>query len=175
MNLERPTAPDPYELLPPVPDLQVTSEAFANGDTLPDEQVQSGGNTSPQLSWSGLPQGTRAYAVTCFDPDAPTPAGFWHWFVTGLPADITSLQAGAGDEHAALPGGALTLRNDGGSADYTGAAPPPGDRLHRYMFTVHALDTDDLGLDASASPTKGSFVMLGHTLARGIITGRYAA
>jgi Raf kinase inhibitor-like YbhB/YbcL family protein len=180
MNLERPTAPDPYELLPQVPSLDVTSESFADGEALPDEQVFDdwgfhGGNASPQLSWSGAPEGTRSYAVTCFDPDAPTPSGFWHWLLVNVPADVTSLPAGFGSAGAELPEGVRQIANDYGSEAYGGAAPPEGDRAHRYMFAVHALDTDDLGLGERASAAVTAFNIGAHTVARGVLTGMYAA
>ncbi len=180
MNLERPTAPDPYELLPRVDTMELTSESFADGETLPDEQVFDewgfhGGNRSPQLSWSGAPEGTRSYAVTCFDPDAPTPSGFWHWLLVNLPADTTSLPAGFGARDAELPEGVRQMANDFGFQAYGGAAPPAGDRPHRYMFAVHALDTDDLGLGEEASAAVTAFNLGAHTLARGVLTGLYAA
>lgn len=168
MSLERPVAPDPYELLPATGRMELTSSSFADGDDLPEEQALEGGNTAPELSWSGQPEGTKSYVVTCFDPDAPTPSGFWHWVAVGIPAEVTSLAAGG-----ALPEGAFTVRNDYGSDGFGGAAPPPGDRPHRYMFAVHALDTDDLGLDASASCAAVNFTLLPHLLARGVLTGRY--
>ncbi len=176
MNLERPVAPDPYSLLPKFPPLTVTSADFADGGELPEAQAYGGGNTSPALAWSGAPEGTKGYAVSCFDPDAPTPSGFWHWFVVGLPADVTELPAGAGMIGGnQLPQGSVVLRNDYGTRDFGGAAPPAGDHAHRYMFAVHALDTDSLGLTPEDPPAKGSFVMLGHTLARGVITATYQA
>jgi len=180
MNLDRPVAPDPYDLLAAVPALTVGSETFSEGATLPGAQVFddwgfTGGNTSPQLSWSGAPEGTRGYAVTCFDPDAPTPSGFWHWLVLGLPADVTSLAVGAGAGDDSLPAGAFHVRNDYGTRAYGGAAPPQGDRPHRYLFAVHALDTDDLGLDGSVSPAVATFTIGGHLLARGVLTATYAA
>ncbi|WP_446663598.1 YbhB/YbcL family Raf kinase inhibitor-like protein [Flexivirga sp. B27] len=178
MDLERPEAPDPYSLLPQTASLTVTSETFADGDTLPDEQVYndwgfSGGNTSPQLSWSGAPEGTKGYVVTCFDPDAPTPCGFWHWLLLGIPADVTSLDLGAGDGKN-LPAGAFHARNDFGDKAYDGAAPPVGDRPHRYMFAVHAVG-DDLGLDDSVSGAVAMFTTGGNLLARGVITATYQA
>lgn len=177
MNLHRPVCPDPYSLLPAVATMDIVSTSFMDGDRMPEEQVfngwgLSGGNISPQLSWAGAPAGTLGYAVTCFDPDAPTPSGFWHWLLVGIPAEVTLLDAGAGTGETA-PEGASHVANDFGHKRYDGAAPPAGDRSHRYLFAVHALDTDDLGLDETASAAVAAFTMLGHTLARGVISTTY--
>ena len=112
-----------------------------------------GQDESPQLSWSGAPAGTKGYAVTVFDPDAPTASGFWHWAVLNIPADVTSLPAGAGSrDGAALPAGALQLKNDAGFAGYLGAAPPTGHGPHRYLIMVHAVDVDKLDVGEHGSP-----------------------
>lgn len=168
MNLDRPVAPDPYELLPQVPGFELTSDDVTQGQPLADAQTQTGGNTAPQLSWSGAPEQTRSFVVSCFDPDAPTPSGYWHWVAVGVPAGTTDLPAGG-----KLPDGAFSVRNDGGETGFLGAAPPPGDHVHRYIFAVTALDTDDLGLDDSASPATVHFTMLPHVLARATLTGTY--
>ena len=183
MDLTRPTAPAPYDLLPPTATFEVTSESFTDGDDLPEAQVFddwgfSGGNLSPQLSWSGAPEGTKSFAVSCFDPDAPTPAGFWHWTVLGIPADTTSLAEDAGaDGGANLPQGAFMTASDFGTKAYGGAAPPEGDISHRYVFAVHALDVepDALGVDDSVSCTVAAFTYLPHTLGRAVSTGLYQA
>ncbi|NAZ84322.1 YbhB/YbcL family Raf kinase inhibitor-like protein [Kineococcus sp. R8] len=169
MNLERPVAPEPYSLLPQVPSFALTSTDVAEGAVMADAHAD--GNVSPQLSWSGFPEGTKSFLLNCFDPDAPTPAGFWHWTVVDLPVTTTELPTGA-DAPAHL-GDALVLRNDMGTADYTGAAPPPGDRAHRYVFAVHALDVESLGLPAEATPTVAAFTSLGHVLARATLTATY--
>lgn len=171
---DRPLAPSPYDLLPPVPSFTVTSTDFVDGDRLADAHTYPGGNRSPQLSWSGAPEGTRSYAVTCFDPDAPTGCGFWHWSLIGVPASVTSLASGVDLAAVAELAGARCARNDFGNDGYDGCAPPPGDRVHRYLFAVHALDTDDVGVPAGASPTYASFVTVGHTLARAVITGTWS-
>jgi Raf kinase inhibitor-like YbhB/YbcL family protein len=123
---------------------------------------------SPQLSWSGFPAGTASFTVTCFDPDAPTPSGFWHWLVVNLPASVTELPRGAATQP--LPGGAFSIRSDFGEAGYGGPCPPEGDRPHRYYFVVHAVDVDRLEVTPDSSAAYTSFNLAFHTLARAIIT-----
>ena len=174
MSIERPVSPDPYPLLPAVAAFTVTSDDVADGQPLQDDQVAAHGNTSPQLSWSGAPEGTQSYTVTCFDPDAPTPSGFWHWVVCDIPADVTSLDTGAGAEGGAgLPDGAFMCRNDGGTKAFMGAAPPEGDQVHRYFFVVHAVKEDKLGVDSDASPAVVSFNLAFKTAGRAVLHGTY--
>ncbi len=173
MSLDRPVTPDPYPLLPAAPSFAVTSEDVTDGQPLKADQVYDGGNTSPQLSWEPGPEGTQSYVVTCFDPDAPIPSGFWHWVVVDIPADITSLDTGAGASDATLPEGAFHVRNDFGTLDFAGAAPPQGDQVHRYFFVVHAVSQAQLGVDGSATPAVVGFNLAFKTLGRAIITGTY--
>ncbi|MGH3879440.1 MAG: YbhB/YbcL family Raf kinase inhibitor-like protein [Actinophytocola sp.] len=173
MSLERPVAPDPYELLPAVGSFTVTSTDVSGGEQLPASAVHDsagGQNVSPQLSWSGFPEGTRSFVVTCFDPDAPIPGGFWHWIAVNLPASTTELAAGAGADDASLPGDGFHVRNDMSAPAFAGAAPPQGDQPHRYYFVVHAVDVDALEVDENASAAVVSFNLAFHTLARAIIT-----
>lgn len=164
-------APNPYDYLPAAASFTVTSTDVSDGQPLKDDQVADLGNTSPQLSWAGAPEGTRSYVVTCFDPDAPTPSGFWHWALVDIPADVTSLDTGAASGE--LPPGAFHLRNDGGQHGFMGAAPPPGDHPHRYFFVVHAVGAEKLGIDESASNAVMSFNLAFKTLGRAIIHGTY--
>ena len=169
----------PHEFLPAVPSFRVTSSDMADGQPLSLPQVSGvfgagGEDVSPQLSWSDFPAETKSFAVTCFDPDAPTGSGFWHWAVADIPADVTDLPTGAGSpDSAGLPSAAITLRGDAGAARYIGAAPPPGHGPHRYVFTVHAVDVDTLGIDADASPALLGFNLFSHTLARAVIAPTY--
>jgi Raf kinase inhibitor-like YbhB/YbcL family protein len=173
MSLDRPVSPDPYELLPAVPSFTLSSDDVRDGQPLKDDQVADKGDTSPQLSWSGAPDGTRSYTVTCFDPDAPTPSGFWHWVLVDLPADVTSLATGAGAQDADLPGNAFMCRNDMGTKAFTGAAPPEGDQVHRYYFVVHAVSEESLGVDSEATPAVVSFNLAFKTAGRAILQGTY--
>lgn len=172
MKLDRPVAPDPYELLPRVDSFTVMSNDVTRGQPMPDAHAHAGGNTSPHLWWDGFPQDTRSFVITCFDPDAPTPSGFWHWVAVNLPASVTELAHGAGDG-SQLPGSAFHVRNDYSEKKYAGAAPPPGDRPHRYYFVVHAVDADALDVDSNVSPAVVSFNLVFHTLARAMITPTY--
>lgn len=174
MSLDRPVAPDPYPLLPAVPSFGVTSQDVTDGRPLKDDQVYDKGNTSPELTWESGPEGTRSYVVTCFDPDAPIVSGFWHWVVVDIPADVTSLPAGAGASDDRLPDGAFHVRNDFGEPRFGGAAPPQGDQDHRYFFVVHAVKEPELGVDASATPAVVGFNLAFKTLGRAILVGTYA-
>ncbi|MGO1509500.1 MAG: YbhB/YbcL family Raf kinase inhibitor-like protein [Actinomycetaceae bacterium] len=173
MNLDRPLAQHPYDKLPAVPDFTVTSTDVTDGQPMDDRFSGGGENVSPQLTWSGFPAETRSFLVSCFDPDAPTPAGFWHWTVVDLDSSVTELPTGTGESDLMLPGAAFHVRNDGGEQSYAGAAPPPGDRPHRYVFAVHALDVDTLEVEEDATPTAVAFQAVFHTIARGLITPTY--
>ncbi|MEV4182335.1 YbhB/YbcL family Raf kinase inhibitor-like protein [Streptosporangium canum] len=169
-----PRPPIPYDFLPQVPALTVESDDVRDGETMSEAQVfddwgATGQNISPHLRWSGAPKGTLSYAVTCFDPDAPTGSGFWHWLLFDIPADVTELPAGAG---GAGSRSGVHGRNDYSTHAYGGAAPPPG-WPHRYLFAVHALDVDKLGVDADTPPAVVGFNITAHTLARGYIAPVY--
>jgi Raf kinase inhibitor-like YbhB/YbcL family protein len=171
--------PLPHDFLPPVPELTVTSDDLRDGGRLAETHVAdqmgaTGDNLSPHLSWSGAPEGTQSYAVTAYDPDAPTGSGFWHWVVFDIPASVTELARGAGGgDGSGLPAGAKHGRNDAGAPGYMGAAPPPGHGEHRYVFTVYALGVPSLGVDESASPAYIGFNLTYNTLARGSIVATY--
>jgi Raf kinase inhibitor-like YbhB/YbcL family protein len=168
-------APLPYDFMPSVPSFALTSTDVAEGQQMPDAQVfdgfgMTGQNISPQLSWSGFPAETKSFAVTCFDPDAPTGSGFWHLVLLDVPVSVTELPTGAiSGDLSGLPAGAFCVRNDYGVKAFGGAAPPAGDPAHRYVFAVHALDVDDLasqGVDSDVSPAVAGFNLRFHTIAR---------
>src|SRR5688572_425663 len=176
---DRPIDYDPYAYLPQVPSFTVTSSDCASGEPLATPHVSGvmgagGEDRSPQLSWSGFPEGTKSFAVTVYDPDAPTVSGFWHWAVANIPASVTELAGGAGAQGGgSLPEGALQLRNDGGFAGYVGAAPPSGHGPHRYFVVVHAVDTDALDVTADTTPAVLGFNLFFHTLARATLVATY--
>ncbi len=166
---------NPYDRLPHVPSFTVTSTDVKNGAQLPLDQMSGifgagGKDISPQLSWKGFPAGTKSFVVTMYDPDAPTASGFWHWAVVDIPAGVTSLDSGAGDDKGTgIPAGAFQLPNDARLARYVGAAPPPGNGKHRYFIVVHAVDVPTLGLNKDATPGLLGFNLFTHTLARAMI------
>ena len=146
----------------------LTSKDFKDGDVLPDVQVQAKGNTSPHLAWSGAPEGTKSFAITVYDPDAPTGSGFWHWTVANIPASISEIPTGG-----PLPSGAVEGRTDFGAPGFGGAAPPPGHGPHRYIFSVFAVDTERLEVTPDNSGAVFGFNLHFHTLARATITATY--
>jgi Raf kinase inhibitor-like YbhB/YbcL family protein len=168
---------DPFADLPQVPSFTLTSTDISDGAQLPAAQLSGimdagGEDVSPQLSWSGFPAETKSFAITCYDPDAPTGSGFWHWAVADVPVSVTSLATNAGDEKGSgIPDGAVTLANDAGLARYLGSAPPPGHGVHHYWFAVHAVDVESLGLPDGATPAYLGFNLFFHTLARAVIVG----
>ncbi len=146
----------------------LTSTDITDGGVLPDAQVAAKGNSSPQLNWSGAPEGTKSYAITVYDPDAPTGSGFWHWTVANIPADVSELPAGG-----PVPSEAVEGRTDYGAPGFGGAAPPPGHGPHRYIFTVFAVDTDRLDVTPDNSGAVFGFNLHFHTLAKATITATY--
>jgi Raf kinase inhibitor-like YbhB/YbcL family protein len=149
------------------------SDDVIDGGVLPDAQVKAHGDTSPHLAWSGAPEGTRSFAVTCYDPDAPTGSGFWHWTVANIPADVTELATGASGSD--MPRGAVEGRTDYGPPGFGGAAPPVGHGPHRYVFTVFAVDVDKLDVTPEDSGAKFGFNLHFHALAKAEITATYEA
>jgi Raf kinase inhibitor-like YbhB/YbcL family protein len=173
---EQTRRPLPHDFHPPVPSFTVVSDDVSEGATLKDDQVFAAGNVSPQLRWEGFPEGTKSFAVSCYDPDAPTGSGFWHWSVFDIPASVTELPRGAGSgDFTGLPAGAVQVRNDYGTRDFGGAAPPPGDGPHRYVFTVYAVDREKLEAGADSSPAVVGFNLRFHAIARAQLVGVYEA
>jgi Raf kinase inhibitor-like YbhB/YbcL family protein len=172
---------DPFARLPVVPNFALTSTDVTDGQELPVAQmsaafgVPGGLGLSPQLSWSGAPPETRSYAVTMYDPDAPSGSGFWHWAVADIPASVTELPTGAGDDTGQyLPAGAFQLPNDMRAPSFLGAAPPSGDGRHRYVIMVQAIDVEhvgQLGVQVDSTPALLGFHINagGHLLARAVM------
>lgn len=159
---------------------EVSSPQIKPGARVGDEQVFNsfgcqGGNVSPALQWSGAPKGTKSFAVTVYDPDAPTGSGWWHWVVFNIPADATSLAKNAGDTAANLvPAGSIQSRTDFGKPGYGGPCPPIGDKAHRYEFTVYALKTDKLPLDENAPAAMVGFYIHQNLIHKAVLKAQYS-
>ena len=170
---------DPYGDLPKLRSFELTSTDFVDGGPFASPQLSGlmgldGTDTSPQLSWRGFPGEAKSFAVTVYDPDAPTASGFWHWAVADLPMTTTTLVAGAGEESGAgLPSGAVQLANDAGLHRFVGAAPPRGHGVHHYYVAVHALGVESLGLPASATPAYLGFNLFSQAIARAVIVATH--
>lgn len=158
-------------------EMTLTSTDITDGHTLPTAQVFNnfgctGDNISPQLSWSGVPETAKSLALTVYDPDAPTGSGWWHWVVFNLPVSTTTLPAGASSK--GLPEGTVQSLTDYGFTGFGGACPPAGDKPHRYIVTLHALDTDALPLDEKASGAMVGYYLGMHGIEKASITATYA-
>jgi len=162
--------------------MKLTSDSFKDGDYLPAEHILSadygfgcaGANKSPHLRWDEAPAGTKSFAVRCFDPDAPTGSGFWHWVVVNIPASVTELPLDAGNAASGkLPAGALQVRTDFGKPGYGGPCPPAGDHPHRYLFMVHAVGVDKLQVTADTSAAVVGFQLHFATLAQASLMGLF--
>jgi Raf kinase inhibitor-like YbhB/YbcL family protein len=158
----------------------LVSSDFREGEALKADHILStdygfgcaGGNKSPHLAWSGVPEGTRSFAVSCFDPDAPTGSGFWHWVVVNIPANATELKTDAGNAKAGLlPRGALQTRTDFGAPGYGGPCPPEGHGPHRYVFTLFAVKQETLPVTVDTSAAVIGFHLHFNTLAKASLTG----
>ncbi len=149
---------------------ELTSTDIEAGKPMPKAQEYQGfgcdgANLSPQLTWKDAPAGTQSFAVTTYDPDAPTGSGWWHWLAYNIPADVRQLPRGAGNPASDLaPGGMIQHRTDYGSTGFGGACPPQGDKPHRYRFTVFALDVDHLDIDSDASAALVGFMLNAHKI-----------
>jgi Raf kinase inhibitor-like YbhB/YbcL family protein len=168
--------PLPYDFLPPVPSFELTSRDVTDGQSLGAGQLfngmgLTGGNLSPHLAWSGFPPETQSFAVTVYDPDAPTGSGFWHWVMFNIPPSVTSLPQGAGAS-GKEPQGAMQIENDYGTVGYGGPCPPAG-KPHRYQFTIYALKTDKLDLKSNVHAAVVGFMTHMNLLGKATFTSMY--
>ena len=158
--------------------MQLTSRDIASGSTIDRKHVFpemgcGGANISPALSWTDAPEGTKSFAITVYDPDAPSGSGWWHWMVYDIPANVTSLETGAGNEGGKLPAGARQGMTDYGVKAWGGPCPPPGDKPHRYIFTVFALSVEKLDVPDNATSAQIGFNLHFGTIAKAQFTAMY--
>lgn len=157
----------------PDPAMTLTSPTVTNGESLTKAQVFNswgctGEDISPKLTWSNIPEGAKSFAVTMYDPDAPTGSGWWHWMVINIPAKVHTLEAHAGNvSNEFLPAGAAQVTNDFGVKAFGGACPPEGAAPHNYTITVYALDVEHIDLPANAMPAYGGYLIHQHAIAEG--------
>jgi Raf kinase inhibitor-like YbhB/YbcL family protein len=159
----------------------VSSNSFNDSEFLGASHILSedfgfgcaGGNQSPHLIWTDPPEGTESFAITCFDPDAPTGSGFWHWVAVNIPKDVRELDLGAGSAGGSMPAGALQTRTDFGASGYGGPCPPEGDHAHRYFFTVYAVSQPELPVAAETPGAVVGFMLNFNTVAKAAIMGLY--
>lgn len=134
----------------------------------------SGKNISPRLTWTNAPAATKSFAVTVYDPDAPTGSGWWHWVIFNIPSDVTELREDAGNvKKNVSPKGSVQSVTDFGGPGFGGPCPPPGDKPHRYIFTVHALDVAKLDLNEKTQPAMVGFLLNQHTIAKASLISYY--
>jgi Raf kinase inhibitor-like YbhB/YbcL family protein len=170
--------------------LSLSTSAFAGSLTLSSQDITqgefmsksqeftgfgcSGGDTSPHLKWSGAPEGTKSFAITAYDPDAPTGSGWWHWQILNISKTVTEIVSGAGSTKTDLaPQGSMQIKNDYGSRGFGGACPPSGHGVHHYRFTVHALSVDKLDLPEDASGALAGYMINGNTIESSTIESLY--
>ena len=157
----------------------LSSPSIKPGSTLTEAQVFKGfgcegKNISPALKWSGAPKDTKSFALTVYDPDAPTGSGWWHWVVYNIPASASELPEGAGGaDGKGMPAGAAQGRTDFGAPGFGGACPPPGDKPHRYIFTVYALKTDKIDVPADATAALVGFMINANKLGKASFEAKY--
>ncbi len=188
IDLKRPVAPDPYTILPPVPAFELTSDDVVHGQPLAAAQTADGGSVSPHLAWSGYPPETQSFLLTCYDPDAPREGGFWHWAVADIPVTVNSIPSGnsvsmmkaLASRFFRPPSSigvaeSMDLPNGSGIPGFLGAAPPKGDRVHRYFFAVHALNVTQLELPHGrrTAPALVAATAVPYTVARGVLMGTF--
>jgi len=154
--------------------VKIYSHSMKNGDNLPFKFVfnglgYDGGNTSPHIGWSDIPENTRSLILTCYDPQAPSGSGWWHWTVANISPEVNELAENAGESNARLPQGATHTRNDYGQANYGGAAAAAGEP-HGYIFTVYALNVSHIDVDEMSSGAMAGFLLNQHKIAEASLT-----
>jgi Raf kinase inhibitor-like YbhB/YbcL family protein len=148
---------------------RLESPEWHNGGTVPTRNLFNGSgcngsNISPEFHWSGAPKGTRSFAITIYDPDAPVPGGWWHWVVFNIPSAASNLLAGAGDKGSnRLPPGSSQCNNDYGESGYGGPCPPPG-TTHRYVVKIYALDVERIAAGAETAPSRVARLIQEHAI-----------